>query len=87
VVWHERLATVKLLIERGAPLEATNGRDETPLSLAITALVEMSEWTPHGSTDIVAALLDAGARVESVKRFPSGSTEADELLRRHGRVS
>ena len=83
-VWHERLSTVKLLIERGAPLEATNGRGATPLSLAVSSLVEVSEWTPHGSTDIVAALLDAGARVEAVERFPSGSAKADELLRRYG---
>jgi ankyrin repeat protein len=83
-VRHERLSTVKLLIERGAPLEATNGRGATPLSLAVSSLVEVSEWTPHRSTDIVAALLDAGARVEAVERFPSGSAKADELLRRYG---
>jgi hypothetical protein len=85
-VWHERLPTVKLLLQRGAPLEATNGRDETPLAVAVRALVEMSEWTPHSSVEIVAALLGAGACVDSVKRFPSGSAEADELLRRYGRV-
>jgi hypothetical protein len=76
---------VKLLVERGAPLEATSHGGETPLSLAVRALVERSEWTPHDSTGIVAALLAAGARADSVKRFPSGSAEADELLRRHGR--
>ena len=86
-VWHERLPTVKLLIERGAPLEATNGSDETPLAVAVRALVEISEWTPHKSVEIVAALLDAGARVDSVKRFPSGSVEADKLLRQYGKVS
>jgi ankyrin repeat protein len=84
-VWRERQATVKLLLERGAPQEATNASGETPLSLAARALVEHSEWTPHGSAEIVAALLAAGARAESVKRFPTGSAEADDLLRRHGR--
>jgi hypothetical protein len=86
-VWHERLATVKLLIERGAPLEATNGHDETPLAMAVRSLVEISEWTPHSSAEIVAALLGAGALVDSVKRFPSGSVEADKLLRQYGKVS
>jgi ankyrin repeat protein len=71
-VWHERQPTVKLLIERGAPLEATNGSSETPLALAVRALVEQSEWTPHESIDIVAALLNAGARVESVKSLVLG---------------
>jgi len=75
-----------LLIERGAPLEATNDSDETPLAVAVHALVEMSEWTPHRSVEIVAALLSAGARVDSVKRFPSGSVEADKLLGQYGKV-
>jgi ankyrin repeat protein len=85
-VWRERKSTVDLLIERGAPLEATV-HGETPLSLAVKAMVEMSEWTPHESTQIVETLLAAGARVDSVKQFPSGSTEADELLRRYGKMA
>ena len=85
-VWHQRLDTVKLLLERGADREATDRRRDTPLSLAVRALVEQSDWTPHDSPDIVAALLAAGARVDTVKTFPSGSAQADELLRRHGRA-
>lgn len=84
-VWRERLPTVKLLLERGAEVEAANGRNETPLALAVRAMTERSEWTPHHSVEIVAALLAAGARPESVTRFPSGSAEADELLRKYGR--
>lgn len=84
-VWRERLDTVKLLIDRGAPLEATNHGGETPLSLAVRAQVEHSEFTPHGSTAIVEALLAAGARVDSVTSFPSGSAAADALLREHER--
>jgi hypothetical protein len=85
-VWCERLDTVKLLIGRGADLEATDRRGETPLSLAVRALVEQSDWTPHASVDIVAALLAAGAHVDTVRRFPSGHAGADDLLRRHGRA-
>jgi ankyrin repeat protein len=85
-VWRGRLETVKLLVARGAPLEATNGGGATPLSLAVRALVEQSDWTPHASPEIVAVLLDAGARVGTVHPFPSGSPAADALLREHGRA-
>ncbi len=84
-VWRERHDTVQLLIERGAPLEAADHRGETPLSLAVRAQVDCDEWTPHESTGIITALLKARARTESVKRFPSGSAEADALLRQYGR--
>ena len=85
-VWRGWLETVKLLVARRAPLEATNGQGATPLSLAVRALVEQSDWTPHASPEIVAVLLDAGARVETVSPFPSGSPAADALLREHGRT-
>ena len=86
-VWRGRVPVVRLLLDRGAPLEQRNGRGATPLSLAVRALVEGSDWTPHDSTDIVVALLDAGARVDTVERFPTGSPAADDLLRRHGRAN
>jgi ankyrin repeat protein len=70
-VWRGLLETVKLLVARGAPLEATNGGRATPLSLAVRALVEQSDWTPHASPEIVAVLLHAGARVDTVHPFPS----------------
>jgi hypothetical protein len=85
-VWRGWLETAKLLVARGAPLEATNGGGATPLSLAVRALVEQSDWTPHASPEIVAVLLDAGACVGTVHPFPSGSAAADALLREHGRA-
>ena len=60
--WRERADTVELLAGRGAPLEAEDARGRTPLSLALRAMVEWSEWTPHAMPDIAAALLAAGAR-------------------------
>jgi len=81
-IWRERLATVELLLRRGAPLETAGVNGETPLSLSVRAQVEQSEWTPHNSTAILEALLVAGAKPGSVKRFPSGSDRADALLRR-----
>jgi ankyrin repeat protein len=86
-VWRERLPTVELLLNHGAPLESKDPAGDTPLGLASRALTEMSEWTPHESTAIVATLLQAGADVSAVRRFPTGSPEADDLLRRFGRTS
>jgi ankyrin repeat protein len=86
-VWRGRTETVKLLIERGAAIEAHNRAGYTPLAMAVTAMTEMSEWTPHESTDIVAELLKAGADTSKVRKFPSGSEETDDLLRRYGRNS
>jgi ankyrin repeat protein len=83
--WRGRLAMVKLLIERGAPLEATHHSGVTPLGMAIRALVEQSEWTPNEfSLEIAAALLSAGARVESVKMTLAAAVclgRADDVAR------
>ncbi len=66
--WRGHLEMAKLLIERGAPLESTHRSGATPLAVALHALVEQSEWTPNEySIEIAATLLDAGARIESVK--------------------
>lgn len=86
-VWRGRTEVVKLLIERGAAIEALNRAGFTPLAMAVTAMTQMSEWTPHESTEIVAELLKAGADTAKVRKFPSGSEETDDLLRRYGRNS
>jgi ankyrin repeat protein len=49
-VWRERTAAVRLLLDRGALVSASE------ISLAERALTEMSEWTPHHSRDILDAL-------------------------------
>jgi len=74
--WHE---TVKCLIARGAPLDATDGNGKTPLALAVKACVD-SYWSYRRSPESVAALLNAGASPSGVP-FPSGYPEVDELLR------
>ena len=80
-----RLESTKLLIERGAPLEAQNARGNTPLAVAIRCLEEQSEWTPNDYTvDIAAALIQAGAKLESVKMTLAAAfclDRADDIAR------
>jgi ankyrin repeat protein len=57
------LAMAKLLIDRGAPLEAKRHPSETPLDVALHCLIEQSEWTPNEFTlPIAEMLIKAGAR-------------------------
>ncbi len=81
--WRANHATVRLLIERGAPIDVPDGKGRTPLALAVRACVD-SYWTYRRSPESVEALLRAGASVSGVD-FPSGYAEVDELLRAHGR--
>ena len=76
--WRARHATVKLLIDRGSPIDLPDGRGRTPLALAVRACVA-SYWTDRRSPESVDALLRAGASVRGVQ-FPSGYAEVDELL-------
>ena len=62
-VGHCRLETVRLLIARGAPLDAKHARsDRAPADVALLSLTEQSEWTPNPtSIPIARALLEANA--------------------------
>lgn len=80
--WRANHSTVKLLIERGAPVNALDGKGRTPLALAVKACVD-SYWTYRRSPESVEALLRGGASVSGVA-YPSGYTEVDELLKSHG---
>jgi hypothetical protein len=83
--WRARPAIVKLLIERGSPVDVPDANGRTPLALAVRACVD-SYWTELRSPGAVEALLRAGASVGGVP-FPSGYAEVEELLRRHGATS
>ncbi|OLC05858.1 MAG: hypothetical protein AUH46_01355 [Gemmatimonadetes bacterium 13_1_40CM_70_15] len=72
---------VLLLIERGAPVDAKDGKGRTPLALAVKACVD-SYWTYRRTPESVEALLRAGASVHDVP-YPSGYTAVDELLGSH----
>ncbi|MGB9464144.1 MAG: ankyrin repeat domain-containing protein [Candidatus Acidiferrum sp.] len=80
--WRARPATVKFLLERGAPVDALDGKGRTALALAVRACVD-SYWRQRRTRESVEALLKAGATVRGVE-FPSGYTEVDELLKEHG---
>ena len=77
--WRASHATVRLLIERGSPIDTPDSKSRTPLMLAVRACVD-SYWTRRRSPESVKALLDAGASVRGVA-FPSGYDEVDEILR------
>ena len=80
--WRGRPATVKLLIERRAPVNAVDGKQRTALMLAVKACVD-SYWKDRRTPESVEALLNAGASVEGVE-YPCGYAEVDELLRARG---
>jgi len=75
--------TVRLLVERGADVDARDGAGRTPLMLAVRGCVDSpwSEWRSPASADV---LLGAGASVEGVP-YPSGYTELDRVIEVAGR--
>ena len=80
--WRARHDVVRLLISRGADVNARNANGESALMLAVRANVD-SYWTSEQSTESIAALLNAGAAIVGVP-VPTGYTDADTLLRAHG---
>jgi ankyrin repeat protein len=79
--WRARHATVNLLLERGAPVNARNARAQTPLDLAIRAYVD-SHWKHGRTTESIESLLHAGASTTGVE-LPTSYPEADELIRQY----
>jgi ankyrin repeat protein len=80
--WRARHGVVKLLLARGADVDARDGEQRTPLALAIRACVD-SFWTQRRSPESVEALLRAGASLADV-RYPSGYDEVDAVMRQYG---
>lgn len=76
--WRMWPGTVKLLIERGTPVNARDGKGRTALALAVKACVD-SYWKERRTPESVEALLKAGATMEGIE-IPSGYDEVDELL-------
>jgi ankyrin repeat protein len=81
--WKAWPKPVKLLIERGANVNAQDAKGRTPLMLAVKACVD-SYWTNRRSPESVEALLKAGAAVSGVD-VPCGYDEVDALLQSYGK--
>jgi ankyrin repeat protein len=79
--WKAWPRTVKLLIERGAQVNAVDAKGRTPLMLAVKACVD-SYWMNRRSPESVEALLMAGASVSEVD-YPCGYAEVDALLQQY----
>jgi ankyrin repeat protein len=78
--WRASHATVRLLIDRGSPIDVRDGNGRTPLMLAVRACVD-SYWKGLRTPDSVKALLDAGASTAGVT-IPCGYDAVDALLKR-----
>jgi ankyrin repeat protein len=76
--WRARHDTVKLLIERGAEVDAVDAEGCTPLQLAVKACID-SYWTSRRSPDSIEMLVNAGASREGIT-LPTGYDAADALL-------
>jgi ankyrin repeat protein len=74
-----QLETVKLLIERGTPLESKNMYGGTVLGMAVWCATHQPM---NGQLPIIEALLAAGARLETVG-YPTGRREIDDLVERY----
>lgn len=75
-----QLATVRLLIERGAPLEIENIYGGTVLGCTVWSAVH----EPRGDQiAVIEALLDAGANMQAAG-YPTGNPEIDRLLESRG---
>jgi ankyrin repeat protein len=83
--WRAWPETVKLLIARGALINACDARGRTALQLAVKATVD-SYWTRRRTTESIKVLLEAGASTENVE-LPTGYDEADILLRQYSSQS
>jgi ankyrin repeat protein len=81
--WQLRADLVQLLLERGAAVNARDGKERTPLMLAVRACVD-SYWTERRTPEPARLLLAAGATTDGVA-FPSRYADVDGLLRPHYR--
>jgi ankyrin repeat protein len=80
--WHGWPETMRLLIERGTPLDARDGKGRTALQLAVKACTN-SYWKDRRRPEWIEVLLEAGASTEGIQ-VPTGYPEGDLVLRKFG---
>lgn len=76
--WRGHPETARLLMERGAPLNARDAKGRTAMHLAVKACVD-SYWKGRRTPEWIKVLVDAGASAEEIE-LPTGYLEADEIL-------
>lgn len=74
-----KLETVRLLIQRQAPLETRNMHGTTALGTAVWSIIHEPWWPDQ--LRIIEELLNAGANAEAAG-YPTGHVGVDALLRR-----
>jgi ankyrin repeat protein len=75
------LDTVKMLLERKAPLEVLNVYGGTVLGQATWSVMNGDPGVDY--VPVIEMLLDAGAKVEAAD-YPTGNERVDKVLQRHG---
>ena len=75
------LDTVKMLLERKAPLEVLNVYGGTVLGQATWSVMNGDPGIDY--VPVIEMLLDAGAKVEAAD-YPTGNERVDKVLQRHG---
>jgi len=76
--WRTWPETVRLLLERGTPVNALDGKGRTALMLAVKACVD-SYWKNRRTPESVQVLLQSGATLNGIE-IPCGYDAVDELL-------
>jgi ankyrin repeat protein len=79
--WRAQHSAVKLLIDRGAPVNALDGKGRSALALAVKACVD-SYWKDRRSPESVELLLQTGASASGIT-IPSGYPAVDQLFGHH----
>jgi len=83
--WRCCTPVLKVLIERGSPVDAPDPKGRTPFELCVKACTE-SYWTEYCSPEAMEALLDAGAKPGRVTP-PTGHRDVDAVLAKRGHGS
>ncbi|HWE83621.1 MAG TPA: ankyrin repeat domain-containing protein [Terracidiphilus sp.] len=78
--WRGWPETARLLIARGTPVDAKDGKGRTALQLAVKACTD-SYWKGRRRPEWIAVLVEAGASVEGIA-VPTGYAEGDEVLKK-----